>query len=339
MPMSPRFAPVVALMAGILLLPACQGRPRVSFKELADDDPHIRADAALRLGQARAKDGVDSLIAVLDDPDELVRINVVRALGEIGETRATPALVPVADDTVSTVRLAVTQAFGMLKDPASVPTLRKLLNDEDDTVRIASARALGTIPGDASLEALMEVALQDENEMVRQHVVRVIGERRVREAIPRLERMLAAEAEIVRANSARALGDLGDPSSVPALERALEDPYFKVRSLAAHALGKIAAKDPQVQSSLAARLAQEDNGMVKVDLAWNLGLGGNRAHMDVLRDLLFKGDPEDVRAEAARALGEVGEAADVALLQRALGDKKGLVRQEAAKSMEKLKKS
>jgi HEAT repeat protein len=185
----------------------------------------------------------------------------------------------------------------------------------------------------------MEVALQDENEMVRQHVVRVVGERGFREAIPRLERMLAAEAEIVRANAARTIGDLGDASSIPALVRALDDPYFKVRSLASHSLGKIAAKDEQVLAALRARLAAEEHGMVKVDLAWNLALGGDRSRVAVVRSMLFEGDPEDVRAEAARALGEIGEDSDVALLQRALGDKKGLVRQEAFKSLEKLKKS
>jgi HEAT repeat protein len=73
-----------AIVATILLTPGCKGRPDVSSKEPADEDPHTRADAALRLGQARATDAEASLIAFLDDPDELVRINVVRALGEIG---------------------------------------------------------------------------------------------------------------------------------------------------------------------------------------------------------------------------------------------------------------
>ena len=336
----PRNASVLMLMAGILLASGCKGRPKVSFKELADADPHIRADAALRLGQARAKDGVDSLIAVLDDPDVLVRINAVRALGEIGDAKAAPALVPLAGDPSPAVREAVTQSFGALRDPVAVATLRTLLDDADDGVRISAARALGTIPGEAAMSALVDVGLRDEDESVRQQVVRVVSEHGEHDAIARLERMLEAgsSTESDRAVAARTLGDLGCPSSVPALIEALGDPDVEVRSIVAHSLGRIGADDPRALEALAARFAREGHGIVKIDLAWNLALGGDRSGVGAVRNLLFDGE-EEVRAEAARALGEIGDNSDVALLERALGDKKGLVRQEAGKSLEKLKKS
>ena len=60
--------------------------------------------------------------------------------------------------------------------------------------------------------------------------------------------------------------------------------------------------------------------------------------LEVLRLFLFRGDPEDVRAEAAMALGEVGEESDIELLKRAARDKKGLVRQQAVNAIEKLNK-
>lgn len=328
---------VVTLLAAILLLSGCSDRPKVSYKELADDDPQVRADAALRLGEAQATAAVDSLIAILDDPVEAVRVQALLSLGRIGDKKATAAVSRMAADPVSSVRISTAQALGMLKDPASVPVLAKLLEDSEGTVRIAAARALGNVPGQESLDTLMAIALGDESELVRQHVVVVIRDRRHVEAIPRLESLLQAESDLVRANAARALGDLGDRTTIPALTRSLEDPHWKVRSLSAHSLSKLDAKDPGVLEALRGRLAVEDHGMVRVDLAWLLARGGDASRMDVVRELLFKGQPEDVRAEAAMALGEVGDGSDLERLNTAMSDKKGLVRSEAFKSIEKIK--
>lgn len=326
-------------LAGILLGIACGRTPRVSYKELADSDPQVRADAAMRLGQARAVEGVDSLIAILGDPDEMVRVYAVQSLGQIGDKRAVPALLPLASDPLVSVRLAACKSLGSLGDPQAVPVLGQLLYDGDDTVRIAAARALGEVPGPESLDVLLKIALQDESETIRQHVVKVVGERRVRDAIPRLESSLGAESEGVRANAALVLGELADRSSVPALVRALDDPYYKVRSLSAHALARVAGDDPEVREALRRRFQVEDHGMVSVDLGWAMAKLADRSGVDRIRELLFKGDPEDVRAEAAMALGEIGEPSDLERLRKATYDKKGLVGRAAARAIKSLNQS
>src|SRR5262245_23592684 len=118
-------------LAAVLLADGCSGKGKIAYKELADPDPVVRSDAALRLGEARAREAVGSLIAVLDDPDETVRVNVIRALGQIGDTTATTAVAPYVSDKLESVRMASCQALGMLKDPRGVPLLEKALYDED----------------------------------------------------------------------------------------------------------------------------------------------------------------------------------------------------------------
>lgn len=327
-------------LAGILLFvlaAGCPGSSRVAYKELADKDPAVRANAAARLGEAGAKDAVPSLVAALNDPDEAVRVNVIRALGKIGDASTAPKIAAYVADPLVTVRMAACQALGDLKDPAQVPALEKALYDRSDTMRLVAARALAHIPGPESLDALVRVALQDENERVRAVVVQVVGSRRATDAIPKLESALAAESDLVRANAAQALGEIGDRSSLPALLHALDDPFYKVRSLAAHAIAKIAPDDASARQTLARRLSVETPTMAKVDIAWALATMGDRSHLDVLRTLLVHGDPEDVRAEAAIALGDVGEPSDVNLLEKALSDKKGLVRSSASDAIAKLK--
>jgi HEAT repeat protein len=329
---------VLPLVAAVALAGCGDRDSRIAYKELLSDDPQVRADAAARLGQARAADAVDSLVAVLDDPDESVRVTAIRSLAQIGDRKAVPALAPMAEDPLPSVRLALCQALGQFQDPAGGEALRKLLYDDDETIRLGAARALGKLEGPEGVKTLIEVALRDESESVRQHVLKVLAERRVRESVPQVEAALAGEADIVRANAAQALIAIGDRSSVPVLVRALDDPNYKVRALASHALGTIAPADAEVAGALRKRLAAEDHPLVQVDLAWNLARGGDRSEVPRLRELLFKGSPEDVRAEAAIALGEVGDKTDIALLNRAMDDKKGLVRKQAFLAVEKLEK-
>ena len=329
--------PWVAMIA--LLAAACGPNTKVAYKDLLDSDPQVRADAANRLGQSKSKEAVESLIAVANDPDEVVRVHVVRALAEIGDRRAIPTLLGLATDPLRTVRMSVCQALTAIPDPAAVDALSKLLYDPEENIRLNAARALANIPGDASLELLLQTALQDDSEKVREIVVVAVGERRSKDAVPKLEQMLQGESDRVRANAAEVLGQLGDASSVPVLVRALDDPAYKVRSLAAHSLVQVAPQDPAVREALARRLATETHGITTIDLAWTLAVAGDRSGVGRIRDLLLRGDPEDVRAEAAIALGEVGEKSDVPLLERAVKDRKGLVRNEAFKAIEKLRKS
>lgn len=339
MPASLRFWIVLPSLAAILLACGCSGGREVPYKELADADPQVRMDAAVRIGEAKPADAVEALSTLLDDPDEFVRIQAVESLVKLEDPAVVPWLVEAADDPLSSVRMAVYEGLGRFGDPVAIPVLLKGLYEEDDTIRTVAVRALTEIPGEEAVGVLLDVAIQDQNERVRELVVRAMGNRRVREAVPRLEGMLGAESDLVRANAAMILAELGDRSSVPSLSQALEDPYFKVRSLAAHALGTIGADEPTVVERLRERLEVEDVAMTRVDLAWNMARCGDRSRLDVVRELLFRGNPEDVRAQAARALGEIGDAQDVDLLEKAMMDKKGLVRSEAFKSFEKLKES
>lgn len=335
---SARVATTVVLLAAAMVLPGCGTKSRVAYKELLDKDPLVRADAAVRLGQAKAVEAVDSLLAVLDDSDEGVRVAVLRSLGDIGDRRAVPAVIARSGDPLQTVRVAACQSLGRLQDPKGIPTLTQMLNDADGLVRFSAARALGKIGTPEAVDVLVNLALQDENERTRELVVKVIGERETKSAIPRLESALRAESDAVRANAAQVLGRIADASSVPVLIRALDDPYEKVRSLSAHSLSALAPKNPEALAAMKKRIGVETHGMARVDLAWNLARGGDRSEMEAIRTLLVTGDPEDVRAEAAWALGEVGDASDVRRLQKAFHDKRGPVRKQVYLALQKLEK-
>ena len=315
----------------------CGGGKSVDYQELLDTDPQVRTDAALRLGNAKAVEAVDSLIAVLDDRDEVVRVTVIQALASIGDIKAVPPVAEMIDDPLRTVRQAAMLALGEFGDPRGLVALEKMLYDGDENMRLIACRNIGRIEGQEALDLLIGTALRDEYEWVRQHAIKEVKFRRAREAIPKIESALVGEADRVRAHATKALGKLGDRSSVPVLVRALDDPYFRVRSLAAHALYEIGPDDPEILKAIQARMEVEDHQLAKVDLAWNLVRMGDDSALEILRHYLFRGEPEIVRAEAAIALGEVGDDSDIPLLKKATADKQGLVRQEAVEALRKLR--
>lgn len=325
----------LSILSGLLAV-CCGGGQKAAYPDLFSADAGVRTDAAVRLGEAKDRQAVPALLKALEDPEESVRVEAARALGAIGDRSATGPLGKLAADPLDTVRMAAAQAFRMLEDPAAVPALERLLADPDEGVRKAALRAAGTIPGPEAVRLLVNSALHDEVEEVREVAVKLLAGRRAAEAIPFIERALETESDLLRATAADALREMGDRSSVPALLKALDDPYFKVRSLSAHALAKIAPSDADVRRALARRLEAESEELTRVDLAWALAKTGDRSAMGIIRDLLLEGEFPEVRAEAALALGEVGEASDRELLAVAARDKKGLVRQEASRSLEKI---
>lgn len=326
-------------IALVWLLLGCQGDRHVAYKELRSDDPQERADAAHRLGQARAVEAVPSLVAVLADPDETVRVTAIRSLGQIGDRKALPALIGCADDPLTSVRLALCQALGQLADPTAIPALTRLLHDPDETIRLGAARALGKVEGGEGSRTLLSAALRDRSDTVRRYAAKVLAERGSPEVLPELTGALSDEDASVRQNAARVLAGVGDRSSLPALLRALADPVPSVRARASHALGKIAPKDMGVLTGLRHQFELESDPLCQVALAWNLARGGDRRGLLRIRELLLPPSGEDVQAEAAMALGEVGEKNDIALLHRVLDGGTGLVRKQAFLAVQKLEKT
>jgi HEAT repeat protein len=318
---------------------------------LNDKDKEVRTSAAGVLGELGDKQAVVPLVACLQDADRDVRMSAVSALGQLGDMRAVEPLIGALRNTnpkavVDTLKMihpdpvqalvaalgkqishsqtpvppvgetarnsrghpfrdygpraAVALALGLLGDRRGVGPLVLALEDSDAEVRTMAANALGQLCDGQALEPLI-LALKDPDREVRAMAAEALGLLHDKRALAPLLAALRDKEWEVQDRATKALGELGDVRAVDPLVGVLQDPDLSAR--AARSLGKL--KDKRATSALIKELQY----------------GGHGGH----------------RAAAAWALGELGDRRGVEPLVSALKDPERLVREEAAKALEKLR--
>jgi HEAT repeat protein len=179
--------------------------------------------------------------------------------------------------------------------------------------------------------------LQDGDNDARRAAAKALGEGGVesKSAVPALIRALRSDKDLfVRRFSAQALGDIGPDakSAIPALTVALNDSKPEVQIAAAGALGKMGPSGVQALIGILKDDAKDPTTHRQVVDSLSRAGAGAHAAVPVLTALVKgtagrnkkKMAPEDLRIEAATALGSLAKASDtdtVAALE-ALGDKK-----------------
>ena len=189
------------------------------------------------------------------------------------------------------------------KGKAAVPGLLKALEEPDASVRLDAAEALGLLKAKEALAALKQTAQTDQDGLVRQHAAIAVIQTGGDTILGEVAKNLRDENPEVAAHAAVTLGRVGDRRIVPNLLEAFqtEDPY--VGSAIAWALGEL--KDARAVSWLVAAL---ENGFVPANAAEALGRIGDPDAVPALMNTLNHPN-DDARAYAARALGLMREPA------------------------------
>lgn len=150
-----------------------------------------------------------------------------------------------------------------------------------------------------------------------------------REAVFPLTRLLSDEDETVRAVAARALSRIGTPEAARALAGVLDSPSELTGLRAAENLERIG---PLATPHLTALLGTDKR---RAQLLAARILGNLRAHeaRNALRQSISRHQPTDLKAQAALALGKIGDPEDVPALLEATGDEEWPVRTQAANAL------
>ncbi len=187
-----------------------------------------------------------------------------------------------------------------------------------------------------TFEELLEELMNSPSEKIRYNAARVLGEMGDANAVEPLIDVLKNDKNgSVRLYAARALGELGEISAtLPLIESLQEDRNVDVRVRAARALGRLGGEEvvlPLVEA------LSDNNSQVCMTAADALVEIGNIAVGPLTKSL--KHEKVNVRCDATRALGELGDAMAVPPLIEMLTDEWVNVRIYAVQSLGKLGES
>lgn len=262
-------------------------------------DPNVSArwHAAEVLGDIGDTRAVEPLIGLLPDEEEIVRRTAIESLGKLKDVRA---LVPIArmfslnDETKDnfTLRATIIKSLGNF-GPAAVDQLIRMLKSDDVTAWVFARESLKQVGRPAS-PALIELLGQRSTSTWTLHnAVELLGEFHEVNAIDSLIRLLDYQNILVRDEVIKSLTLIGKPAAEP-LYAALLAAKPEIRKRSAIVLGQIG--DKRALEPLIAILKDRRANNPRKDSAFEAGL----------------------RADAAGALGTLGDVAAIGPLQDAV---------------------
>ena len=189
------------------------------------------------------------------------------------------------------------------------------LSDVEPVVRITAAHAIRFLPP-AEAVALLIPLLQDKLEFVRREAAYALGETRSPAAVAPLANLLVTDKDAgVRGAAAVALGEIRDESAVPTLSQVLKGSPEKKK------------KDQAGDDEFVMRAAARSLGQIR-----------SRAGVEVLiATLVNDANGNDVRREAATALGLIGDSSAGPALQTALASTDPYLSQAAREALRLIK--
>ena len=207
--------------------------------------------------------------------------------------------------------------LGSMRSAAASQTALVALKDISPIIRATAAKAILSIGPEESVTALIPL-LSDKDEFVRREAAYALGLTRSRNATTALtERLLNDKEDGVRGAAAIALGQIADEAAIVALVGTLAP------ELSAPAGSK---KRKREQNVFVLRAAASALGQIK-------SRAGTAALVSTLTNEQL---PGDVRREAARSLGMIGDPSAAAALKTASTDADPFLAEIAHQALRKL---
>ncbi|MCZ6677693.1 MAG: HEAT repeat domain-containing protein [Candidatus Poribacteria bacterium] len=315
---------------------------------LDDDKAEVRLHAATALGAIKSAKAVDKLIELLQNPleDVLVRAACVTALGSIGGEQAEAVLLKTLRTETGDIYKNAITALGTLKSTKAVPELIAIFEDQSIeldasteataklSARTKAAAALAEIEDQRAAEAIGK-RLIDQTEYivaVKDKLGKKIDKRNwsweqfVAAARPfqlpdlvapkMIERIESPRTDWpVKAAAADALGGCRTPEAAAKLKELLVDPKVEIRREAARSIGR--AKFSQFKADIIKMMKGETEANKDVR-RWATQGVGELAEPSTVPDLVETlnndANHEEIRRDAAIALGKIGNDAAVSAL-------------------------
>lgn len=292
---------------------------------------------------ALREEAVTALLELGADPAPQIRANALEALARGAPGRLDPLLGEGLSDENEGVRAVAAMVVAKAKRPGSVPRLRELLNDESVWVRLAAIYALWEL-GEQVDPSELAVSLLSGPPRQRAQAAFLLGEMGDPTALPLLADAASRKIPLASPNEVQmfllqvdqARVKLGRPEYVQPIRAALyptRSEQLELTVLAVQLLGELGDRAAVGELiNLTARLDGAGRPMpaeVQIAAAEALARLGNRRGAFIIREHI-ESESEAIRAQAALALGVLGDPANLPAIQRLMEDPSALVRTHAA---------
>ncbi len=296
---------------------------------LRDPETFVRFFSAEALGTLGGDEALKLLLALQSDPESMVRVAAVKSLDmlEIPTVKSTTMgkfISPFLNDSDPTVGLFALAAQARRGEPAATPEILHKMASLDGHTFPAAIVALGRTQRPEALSPLIKL-LKHPDATLRTYAAEALGELALKEAYLPLTSGLRDQDASVRASTATSLGKVHDSRSIPLLIQALSETDLKVRISAAEGLRRLGQShlEPYEAALRETDYAIRHFAIGSIRKAW-----GSEA-IPLLAGALNDSAPR-VRIAVVRAIGEIGEVKEIALLKQALQDSDLAVRTYAA---------
>jgi HEAT repeat protein len=281
---------------------ARHGAPVVDLliEQLDSEDPTARRTAVVALGRIGDRKAVPSLLRVLEQGDALL-VPVAAALARLGDTRAFMPLLGLLGHPQAAVRQTVIGALNSIGHPAMASEILARLEDPDPLVRDSAVKVAGYFGYHDCIEPVLALC-RDTDEGVRCSALSHLPYFDDSRTFDVLSSALANGTPRARGAAAQALGAVDGAPSRDLLHRALGDTEPWVRYFAATSLAKIgdAASVPELARVVGGDPAEH----VRVAAIEAVGLIGGAEAVQILEPLVANDAGESGHA-AARVIGRL----------------------------------
>ncbi len=237
--------------------------------------------ASAALGALGGAEAETALLEALESDSADVRMPAAGALTTCAHNRRTldviarllndpsPAVICAAIGGLSDWKRAARDTTADYTNAELLSVLERASRHDDHEVRFQALCGLDRFWKAATARHRLREALEDSHEVVRGEAIRLLGQRRAMEAIPRILEMLRHDCEAsVRAAAAEAVGlHFARAEDMDALIAALDDPDSRVREGAASAIASLyqisKAAHRDAVPRLTELLSRETNGFVR----------------------------------------------------------------------------
>ena len=220
-------------------------------ERLRDSDGHVRAYAALALGQLGDTGAVPEIERLLTDRYQDVQEAGVLALSRLSVGVSRAQAISMLKEKNPILRRNYSMLLGLLREESAVNALTFALKDAEVPVRMAAVEALSLIGGENAEKAL-QAALTDEIPEIRRVATLSLGETGSRHALKNILLVARDEDDWVRAAAAQSLAHFTSEESEQTLVSMLEDPCGLVRVAAIETLARVGGEKclPVLQTAL-----------------------------------------------------------------------------------------